>query len=86
MGLARMRHDRTTRMPVISLSKSKSTQVVTAARESNAASGVTEVKRSVSEGGHALGVPEVRDYAEDDRYKYDGVDGRQMSVDKEDAD
>ena len=45
MGLASMRHDRTTRMPVVSLSKAKSTQVVTGAGKSNAAPGVTEVKR-----------------------------------------
>jgi len=46
MGLASMRHDRTTKMPTVSLSKAKSTQVVTAAGESNAAPGVMEVKRS----------------------------------------
>ena len=44
MGLASMHHDRTTRMPVVSLSKAKSTRVVTAAGESNAAPGVTEVR------------------------------------------
>jgi len=46
MGLASMRHDKTTRMPVVSLSKAKSTHVVNAAGESNAAPGITEVKRS----------------------------------------
>ena len=40
MGLESMRHEKTTGMPVVSLSKAKDTQVVTAAP------GVTEVKRS----------------------------------------
>ena len=44
MDLASMHHDRTTRMPVVSLSKAKSTQVVTTAGESNAAAGATEVR------------------------------------------
>jgi len=46
MGLASMRHDKTTRMPVVSLIKAKSTHVVNAAGESNGAPGITEVKRS----------------------------------------
>jgi len=41
-------------VPVISLSKAKSTQVVTAAGESNAAPGVTEVKRSALRMGTRL--------------------------------
>ena len=46
MDLASMRHKGTTSVPVVSLSKAKSTQVVIAAGESNAAPGVMEVKRS----------------------------------------
>jgi len=46
MGLASMRHDKMTRVPVVSLSKAKSTQVVTAVDELKAAPGATEVKRS----------------------------------------
>jgi len=51
MGLASMRHEKTSRMPVVSLSRAKSTQVVTAAGESNAAPGVTDVKRSALRAG-----------------------------------
>jgi len=47
MGLASMRHEKTTRMPVINLSKAKSTQVVTAA-------GVMDVKRSALRAGTRL--------------------------------
>jgi len=46
MSLASMCHDRTRRTPVVSLSKAKSTEVVTTAGESNTAPGVMEVKRS----------------------------------------
>ena len=45
------------------------------------------------EGGHMLGVPETRDYAEDDGYKGDGIfkagaiiNGRRVLVDKEETD
>jgi len=54
MGLAIMRHEKTIRTPVVTLSKAKSIQVVTAAGESNAAPGVTEVKRSVLRAGTRL--------------------------------
>ena len=54
MGLASMRHEKTSRMPVVSLSKAKSTQIVTAAGESNAAPGVTEVNRSALRAGARL--------------------------------
>jgi len=46
MSLASMCHDRTRRTPVVSLSKAKSTEVVTTAGTSNTAPGVMEVKRS----------------------------------------
>jgi len=46
MGLASIRLDRTTKMPVVNLGKAKSTQVVTVAGGLNAAPGVTEVNRS----------------------------------------
>ena len=45
MGLVSMRYEKTTGMPVVSLSKAKSTQVVTGVGKSNAAPSVTEVKR-----------------------------------------
>src|SRR5712672_2649391 len=49
-----MRHAKMTRMPVVSLSTAKSTQVVIAAGESNAAPGVTEMKRPTLRAGTRL--------------------------------
>jgi len=92
MGLAGMHHDRTTRMPIVSLSKAKSSpgrdwcgQVEHCARRYRG----EEVR---VEGGHTRGVVEARDYTEDDGYKYDGifkagtvVNRRRMLVDKEEG-
>jgi hypothetical protein len=54
MDLESMHHKKTIRMPVVSLSKAKSIQVVTAAGESNAAPGVTDAKRSALRPGTHL--------------------------------
>jgi len=51
IGFATRRHERTTRMPVVSFRTANSTHVVTAAGESNAAPGVTELKRSALSAG-----------------------------------
>jgi hypothetical protein len=45
-GLVSICHEKTTKMPIVSLSRAKRIQVVTAVGKSNAAQGITEVKRS----------------------------------------
>ena len=93
MGLASMRRDKTTRMPVVSLSKSEQYPCRDRRGRVECCAGRYGGEEVRVYGGHAFGVPESRDYAEDDGDGCGGVfktgtivNGRWMLVDKEEAD